>query len=367
MYYFFDLTVQESTNKQLVCLMCWGFLTQYQKKKHNAHSVYIITPQFCRNEDMFVKKAHEHNKLKENNTLIALFNSQCAQLIENHYMQPVRGAQHKPVMPTQAAYVQGAQQMNLPPNTQNFIELRNLSQRQLDQEMRLKRFLYMHQELKDQFETQQTQLKLILNKLEEFQNSNCKCDKIVLPNSQPSQADVKLGFSQKSHDLINSQNENYKQSQSTNTNPHPLDPFQNSQNFSNHLTETKIEQINRDMVSMAFATNQSGLTAKDIIVDTSALFNLDGYGLKPKQEYEEDLKLTQSGFTNIKSKKRKSTDSPKDDLKPDTIETMLTPTTNPSNESSEPKVSKRGSPQIGKTICLSEIQTIENFKFKRTR
>jgi hypothetical protein len=64
----------ESSNKLSMCILCWGFLTSYQKKKHMSHAPYIVTPSFCKNEDQFVKYALTQKKVRENNKLIALFN-----------------------------------------------------------------------------------------------------------------------------------------------------------------------------------------------------------------------------------------------------------------------------------------------------
>ncbi len=77
----------ESSNKLSACLLCWGFLSSYQKKKHLEHSHYTITPSFFRNEQMFLKHAKLHNKLKDNDTLVALLNESCKILIGNPYMQ----------------------------------------------------------------------------------------------------------------------------------------------------------------------------------------------------------------------------------------------------------------------------------------
>ncbi len=90
----------ESSNKLSVCLLCWGFLTSYQKKKHLSHSPYIITPSFCRNEDQFFKHALAQKKTKDNNTLVAIFNEACQQLLENPYMTTPSVAAHRPIMPT---------------------------------------------------------------------------------------------------------------------------------------------------------------------------------------------------------------------------------------------------------------------------
>ncbi len=64
----------DSSNKFSVCILCWGFLTSYQKKKHMSHSPYIVTPSFCKNEDQFMKHAIAQKKTKDNNRLVALFN-----------------------------------------------------------------------------------------------------------------------------------------------------------------------------------------------------------------------------------------------------------------------------------------------------
>ena len=79
----------ESSNKQSLCLLCWGFLSSYQKKRHLQHGPYVITPSFCKNEDQFFKHALAQNKVKssssDNKTLVAIFNEQCPPLIENPY------------------------------------------------------------------------------------------------------------------------------------------------------------------------------------------------------------------------------------------------------------------------------------------
>ena len=40
----------DGSNKLSACLLCWGFLTSYQKKKHLEHAHYTITPSFFRTE-----------------------------------------------------------------------------------------------------------------------------------------------------------------------------------------------------------------------------------------------------------------------------------------------------------------------------
>ena len=77
----------ETCNKFSACLLCWGFLTSYQKKKHLEHAHYTITPSFFRTEQMFLKHAKLHGKLKDSDTMVALFNESCKILIGNPYMQ----------------------------------------------------------------------------------------------------------------------------------------------------------------------------------------------------------------------------------------------------------------------------------------
>ena len=55
----------DSTNKVSACLLCWAFLTSYQKKKHLEHAHYTVTPSFFRTESMYLKHAKTHNKLRD--------------------------------------------------------------------------------------------------------------------------------------------------------------------------------------------------------------------------------------------------------------------------------------------------------------
>lgn len=87
----------DNSNKQSICLMCWGFLSSYQKKRHPTHAPYIVTPSFCRYEDQFMRFAKERDKTKDNHTLIALFNDQCPNIIENPYLTAVPRTTHIPL------------------------------------------------------------------------------------------------------------------------------------------------------------------------------------------------------------------------------------------------------------------------------
>lgn len=57
-----------SSNKLSACLLCWGFITSYQKKKHLEHSHYTMTPSFFKTKDQFIKIARLHGKTKDNDT-----------------------------------------------------------------------------------------------------------------------------------------------------------------------------------------------------------------------------------------------------------------------------------------------------------
>eukprot|EP00347_Sterkiella_histriomuscorum_P009423 403341271 len=334
----------ESSNKQSVCLLCWGFLTSYQKKKHMAHQVYIINPSFCKNEEMFLKHATNQKKLRDNNQLIALLNDQCAQLLENHYLTPQSMQNHRAMMPNQAA-LQQSSRMGLAPNTKNICDLKDLSQKQFDQELRLKRFLHMHQELRDQYDAQQNQLKLIIDQLESIQ-SKCNCyfqrsgqSSQNLSLDVPSQLTPHLTSVLTQEPLLkvlsqnNSKNLHYDrdpgllttQSDSNNENSQssPLGGHSQSQNHSDSsnsykstnslmIPGPKVEILDRDnmLISMAVATNnsQGNDTAilKEIVVDTQAINNMDSYGIKPQQYLEEEFRLSDTGFTNVKNKKKQS-------------------------------------------------------------
>ena len=124
----------ESSNKLSMCLMCWGFLTSYQKKKHMAHTLYIITPSFCKNEEQFMKNAIAQKKTKDNNQLIAVFNESCQQLLENHYYQPPAAPRQVIAMNYSQAFNRNGQSnsTNMPLNQFSFAELRNLAQKQFE-------------------------------------------------------------------------------------------------------------------------------------------------------------------------------------------------------------------------------------------
>ena len=66
--------------------MCWGFLTSYQKKKHLEHTHYTINPSFFKNEEMFIRHAKSRDKLKDNDTMVAIFNESCKMGILNPYI-----------------------------------------------------------------------------------------------------------------------------------------------------------------------------------------------------------------------------------------------------------------------------------------
>ena len=63
---------------------------------------------------------------------------------------------------------------------------------------------------------------------------------------------------------------------------------------------------------MAFATtksagmnnNTNNSNSSAIVIDTESIFKMDQYGIKPQQYVEEEFKFTDTGFTNVKSKKR---------------------------------------------------------------
>ena len=66
----------EANQKLSVCLLCWGFITFYQKRRHQEHSHYIVTPTYFKTEDLFLKLARQHGKLLKGNK-VAVFADQC--------------------------------------------------------------------------------------------------------------------------------------------------------------------------------------------------------------------------------------------------------------------------------------------------
>uniref|UniRef100_A0A7S3FV38 Uncharacterized protein n=1 Tax=Strombidium rassoulzadegani TaxID=1082188 RepID=A0A7S3FV38_9SPIT len=77
---------EQNSSKMSACLLCWGFLTSYQKQRHLEHAHYTITPSFFRNKEQYMKHARTHEKIKDNGTMIALLNDQCKITVGNPYM-----------------------------------------------------------------------------------------------------------------------------------------------------------------------------------------------------------------------------------------------------------------------------------------
>lgn len=77
--------------------MCWGFLSAYQKKKHLEHSVYTLTPAYFKNEEMFMKHAKTYHKIKDNDTMVAIFSDTCKVLVGNPYL--TSNAAVRPALP----------------------------------------------------------------------------------------------------------------------------------------------------------------------------------------------------------------------------------------------------------------------------
>ena len=85
---------EQNSSKMSACLLCWGFLTTYQKQKHLEHAHYTITPSFFKNKDMYLKHAKAHEKVKEDGTMVALLNDQCKIIVGNPYIvQPTQSSQ----------------------------------------------------------------------------------------------------------------------------------------------------------------------------------------------------------------------------------------------------------------------------------
>ena len=81
-----ETNYDHGNSKLSACLLCWGFLTSSQKQKHLEHAHYTITPSFLRNQEMYMKHAKAHDKIKENGTMIALMNDQCKIIVGNPYV-----------------------------------------------------------------------------------------------------------------------------------------------------------------------------------------------------------------------------------------------------------------------------------------
>ena len=76
----------EASNKLSACLLCWGFITSYQRKKHLEHSHYTVTPSYFKNEESFIKLCKMNGKAEGDK--YALFNEHCRILVGNPYFTP---------------------------------------------------------------------------------------------------------------------------------------------------------------------------------------------------------------------------------------------------------------------------------------
>ena len=68
--------------------LCWGFITFYQKRRHQEHAHYTVTPMYFKDERTFLELAKKHGKLQEaeaDKTLVAIFADQC-KIIESSYI-----------------------------------------------------------------------------------------------------------------------------------------------------------------------------------------------------------------------------------------------------------------------------------------
>ncbi|CAI2367593.1 unnamed protein product [Moneuplotes crassus] len=71
--------------------MCWGFITSYQKKKHQEHLSYIVTAKDFQDEASYLNLCNFNNKIQGNK--IALFSESCNTLISKNYMSVNHKAQ----------------------------------------------------------------------------------------------------------------------------------------------------------------------------------------------------------------------------------------------------------------------------------
>ena len=56
------------------------------KKKHQAHQSFLLTPVHFKDSKSFLELANKHNKIDVEKQSVATFNSECANLMVNHYI-----------------------------------------------------------------------------------------------------------------------------------------------------------------------------------------------------------------------------------------------------------------------------------------
>ncbi|CDW86713.1 UNKNOWN [Stylonychia lemnae] len=84
----------ESKQKLSVCLICWGFITFYQRRIHVQHSHYTVTPMYFKDEKSFINLAKRYDKYLEQpdgKIIVGIFAEQCQNINQSFTAGPSRG------------------------------------------------------------------------------------------------------------------------------------------------------------------------------------------------------------------------------------------------------------------------------------
>eukprot|EP00347_Sterkiella_histriomuscorum_P001639 403371250 len=127
-----EVNNNESKHKLSACLLCWGFITFYQKRRHQEHSHYTVTPSYFRDEKTFLGLAQKHSKYLEQpdgGVLVGIFAEQC-KIIESSYINAPNRSH---------AFAQSGARNGGGFANQSVSEIRQVSQQQINQENQIKR------------------------------------------------------------------------------------------------------------------------------------------------------------------------------------------------------------------------------------
>ncbi|TNV77405.1 hypothetical protein FGO68_gene4525 [Halteria grandinella] len=171
----------EAKMKNSACLLCWGFITYHQKRRHQEHAHYTVTPTHFGKESKFLDLAQKHGKLhttEDDKTLVAIFADQC-KIIESSYI-------NAPARSTQFAQQQTiANQKNFGNQTVN--EIRTVSQKQIEQEQQIKRLNTIITTLIEEVQSKKRRIQDLEQEITKIQQLVCSANQLPTQNIRPSQ------------------------------------------------------------------------------------------------------------------------------------------------------------------------------------
>eukprot|EP00347_Sterkiella_histriomuscorum_P006485 403352587 len=193
----------ESKHKLSACLLCWGFITFYQKRTHQNHSHYIVTPAYFRDEKTFLSLAQKHSKYIEQpdgGVLVGVFAEQC-KIIESSYTNAPNRCH---------AFAQSGSRNGGGFANQSVSEIRQVCQQQINQENQIKRLNTMITALYEECKIKERRIIEIEEAMIQMQQLVCGGDGNIKPLTmigsystfQDNQFPTQISMNQQQQNLI---------------------------------------------------------------------------------------------------------------------------------------------------------------------